>query len=55
MDDVYKSTPKTLFDKIWDSHVVLENDDGTSLIYIDMHLTHEVTFYVCFKLTVGRI
>ena len=37
------STQKTLFDKIWDSHVVSENDDGTSLLYIDMHLTHEVT------------
>ncbi len=37
------STRKTLFDKIWESHVVSENDDGTSLLYIDMHLTHEVT------------
>ena len=49
MDDVYKSNPKTLFDKIWDSHVVLENDDGTSLIYIDMHLTHEVTSWTGFE------
>ncbi|MEM7023492.1 MAG: aconitase family protein, partial [Pseudomonadota bacterium] len=34
---------KTLFDKIWDSHVVHEEEDGTSLIYIDRHLVHEVT------------
>ena len=37
------STPKTLFDKIWDSHVVDRQDDGTCLIYIDRHLVHEVT------------
>ena len=34
---------KTLYDKIWDSHLVKERDDGTSLIYIDRHLIHEVT------------
>jgi len=34
---------KTLYDKLWDSHVVREEDDGTSLIYIDRHLIHEVT------------
>ena len=33
----------TLYDKLWDSHVVHENDDGTCLIYIDRHLLHEVT------------
>ena len=43
------STPKTLFDKIWESHVVAENDDGTSLLYIDMHLTHEVTSWPGFE------
>ncbi|NMM44504.1 3-isopropylmalate dehydratase large subunit [Rhodospirillaceae bacterium KN72] len=37
------STPKTLFDKIWDSHVIHRQDDGTCLIYIDRHLVHEVT------------
>ena len=36
-------TPRTLFDKIWDDHVVHEQDDGTCLIYIDRHLVHEVT------------
>ena len=35
--------PKTLYDKIWDSHVVHKQEDGTCLIYIDRHLVHEVT------------
>jgi len=35
--------PRTLYDKIWDSHVVHEADDGTCLLYIDRHLVHEVT------------
>ena len=35
--------PRTLFDKIWDSHVIDRQDDGTCLIYIDRHLVHEVT------------
>ncbi len=35
--------PKTLFDKIWDAHVVDTLPDGTALLYIDLHLTHEVT------------
>ncbi|MFC0410382.1 3-isopropylmalate dehydratase large subunit [Roseomonas elaeocarpi] len=35
--------PRTLFDKIWDAHVVETLPDGTSLLYIDRHLTHEVT------------
>jgi 3-isopropylmalate/(R)-2-methylmalate dehydratase large subunit len=37
------TTPKTLYDKIWDQHLVHEADDGTSLLYIDLHLVHEVT------------
>ncbi|MFC3057424.1 3-isopropylmalate dehydratase large subunit [Paenirhodobacter populi] len=37
------SAPKTLYDKIWDAHVVSEDDDGTCLLYIDRHLVHEVT------------
>ncbi len=41
--------PRTLFDKIWDSHVVDEQDDGTTLLYIDRHLTHEVTSPMAFK------
>ena len=35
--------PRTLYDKIWDAHVVHEADDGTCLLYIDRHLVHEVT------------
>ena len=34
---------KTLYDKLWDSHVVEDRPDGTSLLYIDRHLIHEVT------------
>ena len=37
------AAPKTLYDKIWDAHVVHESDDGTCLLYIDRHLVHEVT------------
>ena len=37
------SMPRTLFDKIWESHVADQRDDGTSLLYIDRHLVHEVT------------
>ena len=35
--------PRTLFEKIWDGHVVHRQDDGTCVIYIDRHLVHEVT------------
>ena len=35
--------PKTLFDKIWSDHLVGHREDGTSLLYIDRHLVHEVT------------
>jgi 3-isopropylmalate/(R)-2-methylmalate dehydratase large subunit len=37
------STPRTLFDKVWDSHVVATLPDGTCVLYIDRHLVHEVT------------
>jgi 3-isopropylmalate/(R)-2-methylmalate dehydratase large subunit len=37
------SKPRTLYDKIWDSHLVEVQDDGTCLIYVDRHLVHEVT------------
>ena len=37
------TAPKTLYDKIWDAHLIEESEDGTSLIYIDRHLVHEVT------------
>jgi 3-isopropylmalate/(R)-2-methylmalate dehydratase large subunit len=35
--------PRTLYDKIWDDHLVHEDPDGTALIYVDRHLVHEVT------------
>jgi 3-isopropylmalate/(R)-2-methylmalate dehydratase large subunit len=35
--------PRTLYDKIWDDHLVHEQPDGTALLYIDRHLVHEVT------------
>ncbi|WOC16267.1 3-isopropylmalate dehydratase large subunit [Pseudochrobactrum sp. MP213Fo] len=37
------SAPRTLYDKIWDDHLVDQQDDGTCLLYIDRHLVHEVT------------
>jgi 3-isopropylmalate/(R)-2-methylmalate dehydratase large subunit len=47
---------RTLFDKIWESHVVDTQDDGTELIYIDRHLVHEVTSPQAFEglRTAGR-
>ena len=35
--------PKTLYDKIWNDHLVHQQDDGTSLLFVDRHLIHEVT------------
>src|SRR5690349_20000101 len=37
------SKPRTIIEKLWDSHVVAENPGAPSLIYIDLHLVHEVT------------
>jgi 3-isopropylmalate/(R)-2-methylmalate dehydratase large subunit len=34
---------RTLYEKLWDAHVIAQRDDGTSLLYIDRHLIHEVT------------
>src|SRR5688500_7672622 len=36
-------TPLTLLDRLWDAHVVRALDDGESLLYVDLHLVHEVT------------
>src|SRR6266853_5212818 len=36
-------TQRTLFDKIWASHLVCDGPEGSSILYIDMHLVHEVT------------
>ena len=35
--------PRTLYDKIWDAHIVSESDDGSAILYVDRHLVHEVT------------
>ena len=35
--------PNTLYDKIWNEHLVHEQEDGTSLLFVDRHLIHEVT------------
>jgi len=37
------TAPRTTYDKIWDDHIVSQQDDGTALLYIDRHLVHEVT------------
>ncbi len=43
MSEIKMAKPRTLYDKIWDDHLVHEAEDGTSLLYIDRHLVHEVT------------
>ncbi|MES2205754.1 MAG: 3-isopropylmalate dehydratase large subunit [Pseudomonadota bacterium] len=43
MSEAAQVKPRTLYDKLWDSHVVRTENDGTTLIYIDRHLVHEVT------------
>ncbi|WP_372725621.1 aconitase family protein, partial [Novipirellula sp.] len=37
------STPRTMLDKIWDEHVVYQNESGPAILYVDLHLVHEVT------------
>src|SRR5579871_229001 len=48
--------PRTLYDKLWDSHLVTVASDGTALLYIDLHLLHEVTSPQAFEglRTAGR-
>ena len=41
--------PKTLFEKVWERHVVLEEPDGPALLYVDLHLVHEVTSAQAFE------
>ncbi len=49
-------TPRTLYEKIWDAHVVERRDDGTCIVFIDRHLVHEVTSPQAFEglRTAGR-
>ena len=53
-EEVEMGQPKTLFDKIWESHVVDTQDDGTCLLYIDRHLVHEVTSPQAFEAWVPK-
>ena len=39
--------PNTLYDKIWNDHLVHQQDDGTALLFVDRHLVHEVTRTKC--------
>ena len=39
------TAPRTLYDKIWESHVVDELDEGVFLLYIDRHFCHELSFH----------
>jgi 3-isopropylmalate/(R)-2-methylmalate dehydratase large subunit len=48
------SSPKTLFDKVWDAHVVRHIDDGPDVFFIDRHFIHEVTSPVAFLGLEGR-
>jgi 3-isopropylmalate/(R)-2-methylmalate dehydratase large subunit len=50
------TAPRTVFQKIWDAHLVDEQRDGTCLLYIDRHLVHEVTSPQAFEglRTTGR-
>ena len=43
---------RTLYDKLWDAHLVDERDDGSALIYIDRHLIHEVTSPQAFEVLI---
>ena len=47
-------TPKTMFEKIWDEHVVLQEEDAPAVLYIDLHLVHEVTSPQAFTGLRGR-
>ena len=48
-------TARTLYDKLWDDHVVHTEEDGTAVLYIDRHLVHEVTSPQAFEgLRAGR-
>ena len=46
---------KTLFEKIWDNHLVASIDKSTNLIFVDLHLVHEVTSPQAFDLSLIHI
>ena len=37
--------PRTMFEKIWESHVIVDRDDGQTLLYVDRHLCHDGSFF----------
>ena len=43
MTDVNSSAPRTMLEKIWDEHIVHAPESGPSILYVDLHLVHEVT------------
>jgi len=50
-----ETSPKTMYDKIWDAHVIADQGDGYALLYIDRHMVHEVTSPQAFEgLRVGK-
>ncbi len=53
MTDVARR-PRTLFDKVWDAHVVTRREDGAELLFIDRHLVHEGSFHAFNKLKERR-
>ena len=46
---------RTLYDKLWDSHLVMQRDDESALIYIDRHLLHEVTSLKRLRVSLWRV
>jgi len=56
MLDGSMSTPRTLFEKVWDEHIVRSDADGADLLFVDLHLIHEVTSPQAFEAlqTAGR-
>ena len=47
--------PRTLFEKVWDNHVVVQEKDAPALLYIDLHLVHEVTSPQAFANACGDV
>jgi 3-isopropylmalate/(R)-2-methylmalate dehydratase large subunit len=50
----HTTQPRTLFDKVWDAHVVTRREDGVDLLFIDRHLVHEGSFHAFNKLKEKR-
>ena len=48
------SAPRTMFDKIWERHAITVNEAGQTLLFIDRHFCHELSFHV-YNMLLGRI